>query len=64
MASFPEALVAAASACGSMLAVAERLGVAPQTVYLWIAGLSLPDKEEQERLLALLEPFRPASRGP
>jgi|tagenome__1003787_1003787.scaffolds.fasta_scaffold20700101_2 hypothetical protein len=64
MTNFPAALVAAASARGSMLAVAERLGVAPQTVYLWIAGLELPEKEEQERLLALLESFRPASRGP
>ena len=52
---FPEALVNAATARGSMLAVAERLGVAPQTVYRWIAGLELPDKQEQGRLLALLQ---------
>lgn len=64
MASFPEALVAAASARGSMLAVAERLRVEPQTVYRWIAGVGLPDKKEQERLLALLEPVSPGSRGP
>jgi len=52
---FPEALVNAATALGSMLAVAERLGVAPQTVYRWIAGVELPDKAEQARLLALLQ---------
>ena len=52
---FPEALVNAATARGSMLAVAERLGVAPQTVYRWIAGFELPDKAEQARLLALLQ---------
>ena len=52
---FPEALVDAATTRGSMLAVAERLGVAPQTVYRWIAGFELPDKEEQVRLLALLK---------
>ena len=55
MASFPEELVAAVSVRGSMLVVAERLGVAPQTVYRWIAGVGLPDKEEQDRLLARLQ---------
>lgn len=52
--SFPEELAAAASALGTILAVAERLGVQPQTVYRWIAGFDLPQKQEQERLLARL----------
>lgn len=52
---FPEELAAAASARGTILAVAERLGTQPQTIYRWIAGLDLPDKKEQERLLALLK---------
>lgn len=51
---FFEALVAAVSARGSMLAVAERLGVAPATVYRWIAGFELPDVGEQGRLMTLL----------
>lgn len=51
---FCEALVAAVSARGSMLAVAECLGVAPAAVYRWIAGFELPDVGEQERLRALL----------
>jgi hypothetical protein len=51
---FPEELAAAVSLRGNMLVVAERLGVEPQTVYRWIAGLDLPPKEEQERLLARL----------
>ena len=51
---FSEELAAAASARGTILAVAERLGVQPQTVYRWIAGLDLPQKPEQERLLARL----------
>ena len=55
MQNFSEELVAAVSARGNMLAVAERLGVSPQTVYRWIAGFDLPKKEEQERLLALLQ---------
>lgn len=55
MENFPEALVAAVSARGSMLAVAERLGVAPQTIYRWIAGFELPDIKEQARLLSLLQ---------
>ena len=54
MQNFSEELVAAVSAHGSMLAVAERLGVQPQTIYRWIAGFELPEKAEQERLLALL----------
>ena len=58
MANFPEELVAAVSARGSMLAVAERLGVQPQTVYRWIAGFDLPARHEQERLLALLQTVR------
>jgi len=52
---FPEALVSAVTARGSMLAVAERLGVAPKTVYRWIAGFELPPKHEQDRLLARLQ---------
>src|SRR3954470_8848875 len=64
MTNFPAALVAAASARGSMLAVAERLGVAPQTVYLWIAGLEVPEKEQQVRLLAVLGPVQPAATRP
>jgi hypothetical protein len=55
---FPEALVSAVTARGSMLAVAERLGVEPKTVYLWIAGFDLPPKHEQERLLARLQTVR------
>lgn len=55
MVNFSEALVAAVSARGSMLAVAERLGVTPQTVYRWIAGFELPDAQEQARLLSLLQ---------
>ena len=58
MANFSEELVAAVSTRGSMLAVAERLGVQPQTVYRWIAGFDLPDRHEQERLLALLQTVR------
>ena len=55
MGNFSEELAAAVAARGSMLAVAERLGVAPQTIYRWIAGIGLPEKQEQERLLALLQ---------
>ena len=58
MVNFSEALVAAVTAHGSMLAVAERLGVAPQTIYRWIAGFELPPRAEQERLVALLESTR------
>ena len=54
MQNFSEELVAAVSARGSMLAVAELLGVHPQAIYRWIAGFELPDKHEQERLIALL----------
>ena len=52
---FPEALVDAATARGSMLAVAERLGVAPQTVYRWIAGTENPGPEECRNLETRLE---------
>jgi hypothetical protein len=52
--SLPEALVAAVSARGTILAVSELIGVAPQTIYRWIAGVDLPDEEEQARLIALL----------
>jgi|1185.fasta_scaffold237193_2 hypothetical protein len=55
MRQFSEALVAAVSLRGSILAVADRLGVAPQTVYGWIAGVDWPDEKEQARLIALLE---------
>jgi hypothetical protein len=54
MATFSEVLVTAASARGSILAVAEELGVAPQMVYRWIAGVDLPDAAEQARLMAQL----------
>jgi hypothetical protein len=55
---FPEALVNAVTARGSMLVVAERLGVQPVTIYQWIAGVGLPEKQEQERLLARLQTTR------
>ena len=58
MVNFPEELVAAVSVAGSMLAVAERLGVQPQTVYRWVAGFDLPARHEQQRLLALLQTTR------
>jgi hypothetical protein len=55
MASLSDALVAAVNAHGTILAVSELLGVEPQSVYRWIAGVDLPDDKEQARLIALLE---------
>jgi hypothetical protein len=54
MISLSDALVAAVTARGTILAVAELIGVEPQEIYRWIAGVDLPDEEEQARLIALL----------
>lgn len=55
MISLSDALVAAVTARGTILAVADLLGVEPKSVYQWIAGVDLPDEKEQARLIALLE---------
>jgi hypothetical protein len=55
MISLSDALVAAVTARGTILAVSELLGVEPQTIYRWIAGVDLPEAKEQARLIALLE---------
>lgn len=60
---FSEALVAAASARGSILAVAEELHVAPQVVYRWIAGVDLPNADEQARLMVVLRSIDRGSRA-
>lgn len=57
---FSDALVAAVTARGTILAVADLIGVEPQSIYRWIAGVDLPDEKEQARLLARLKPVPPA----
>jgi len=52
---FPFLLVRASRELGTMLAVAALLGEEPRQVYRWIAGVDLPEKHEQERLLARLQ---------
>ena len=54
MISLSDALVAAVTARGTILAVSELIGVEPQLIYRWIAGVDLPDQKEQARLIALL----------
>ena len=54
MLSLPESLVTAVSAHGTILAVSELIGVEPQTIYRWIAGVDLPDEREQARIIVLL----------
>jgi hypothetical protein len=63
MTTFTDALVAAVSARGTILAVAEDLGVAPQRVYRWIAGVDLPDTLEQHRLMQVLRASHRGSRA-
>ena len=54
--SFPDALVRASKADGSLLALAMRLGVAPAIVYRWIAKVEEPSEQERARLEVLLCP--------
>ena len=54
MSVFSSALVRAVSRHGSILAVARLLGVAPVTVYHWVAGGAGPAQAEEERYLSLL----------
>jgi hypothetical protein len=54
MISLSDALVAAVTARGTILAVSELIGVEPQLIYRWIAGVDLPDQKEQARLIARL----------
>lgn len=50
MKEFPYLLVRAARKLGTMLAVASLLEEEPRQVYLWIAGLDLPDDPRVEQL--------------
>ena len=52
--SFPDALVRASKAEGSLLALALRLQVAPAIVYRWIAKVEEPSEDERRRLEGLL----------
>jgi hypothetical protein len=47
---FPDLLVRAAKALGSMLDVAKLLGVEPRQVYLWIAEVEEPAQERRRDL--------------
>jgi hypothetical protein len=47
---FPDLLVRAAKALGSMLDVAKLLGVEPRQVYLWIAEIEEPAEERRGEL--------------
>ena len=52
---FPDHLVMAVAKRGSILAVATTLGVEPNAVYRWIAGLDLPSAETRSLYAATLD---------
>ena len=47
---FPDLLVRASKATGSLLDVAKLLGVAPRQVYYWIAAVEMPNDERRGEL--------------
>ena len=57
---FPDVLVRAAKAAGSLLDLARLLQVEPRQVYLWIAEVEQPSAEQrhelERRLSAVLAP--------
>jgi hypothetical protein len=61
---FADVLVRASNAEGSLLGLANRLGVAPALVYRWIARIDQPSEEQRRELHALLStPPRRAARS-
>ena len=52
---FPNLLVQASRAMGTMLAVATLLEEEPSQVYRWIAGVELPPDERMVELSELLQ---------
>lgn len=51
---FASSLLEGVTAMGNMLDVADALGVRPEAVYFWIAGIALPPRDLQEELAARL----------
>lgn len=68
MADFINALFHASRALGGPHRLARRLGVAPDALYRWIAGLDLPgegarlDLQRRIRIVLVHEAARPATR--
>jgi hypothetical protein len=51
---FGDSLLEGVRAMGNMLDVANALGVRPEAVYLWIAGVAVPPRELQDELTGRL----------
>jgi DNA-binding transcriptional regulator YdaS (Cro superfamily) len=57
---FAFALIRASQALGSLLDVAQLLGVEPKQVYLWIADVEAPTAEQRSELETKLGNFAAA----
>jgi hypothetical protein len=59
---FANSLLEAARAMGNMLDVADALGVRPEAVYFWIAGIAVPPQGLREELAGRLQSALAARR--
>ena len=60
--SFADILVRASKASGSLLDLAELLGVEPRQVYRWIADVERPSEERQLEIEGRLSRLTPLGR--